>query len=248
MFSLARGLVNPKWPAISAARAGGRACALPRPTGRPAPGFQLGARVPGRGLDHARLDELELAEEAGHRFGVARGDRQVQVLTDGAREGRRLLGVQVGSWYLDLSDDGVSVAVQNGLTGSLKGVTYTDSGSVGISTFLMDAFGGDQVVTQASGNFLLQLGGGEAVAAGAFFDTLASWGASDTLQGGNDFYGDVIFSGGAAASIASGTGSDSITAAGANASVAGSSNDHITVSGHFPRHKHDGQRDQHCVR
>ena len=92
-------------------------------------------------------------------------------------------------------------------------------------------FGQDEVVPEGSSNFLLQLGNDESLSAGLFYDTISSWGYSDTIQGGTFGYGDYIASGGASASISSGTGPDSINSMGNNATINGLVGDQITVFG-----------------
>jgi Ca2+-binding RTX toxin-like protein len=139
----------------------------------------------------------------------------------------------VGSAYLDLSGDGGSVSIKNGLSGAIGGVSFVDSGSISMDTFLTDALGGDLTQSFGSNNYYVNLGSSEAVTAGSYYDSIASFGAGDTLTGGSTGYGDAIYSAGSGAVIASNAGADSINAAGSNDAVTAGAlyGDHITVSG-----------------
>jgi trimeric autotransporter adhesin len=138
-----------------------------------------------------------------------------------------------GNTYLGLSGDGGFLSIENALTGAIGSVNFADGGSVSMLTLLTDAFGSDQTVSGGSNEIIVNIVSNESVSAGNNNDTVSSWGNSDTIQGGSAGYGDKIYSAGTDASIVSGTGYDSITAAGANASVTGSASggDNIAVTG-----------------
>jgi trimeric autotransporter adhesin len=139
----------------------------------------------------------------------------------------------LGNSYLNLTGDGGSISIENGLTGNLASAAYADPSSIPLSALLTDTFGGDQTVAASNGNLILNLANNESLTAGALEDTISSWGNSVTLTGGSSGYAEVIDANGSAASIVSGYGNDSITATGANDTISGgtSAADHISVKG-----------------
>jgi Ca2+-binding RTX toxin-like protein len=137
-----------------------------------------------------------------------------------------------GNNYLNLYGDGGSIVMQNALTGALASAVYIDPSTIPLQTLFTDVFGGDQTIAAGSNNFFVNLANGESVTAGAYNDTISSWGSSSTLQGGSGFYTDLIYSSGASAVIRSGFFFDSINASGNNDSIYGGNyGDAITVAG-----------------
>jgi Ca2+-binding RTX toxin-like protein len=133
-----------------------------------------------------------------------------------------------GNTYLNLTGDGGSIAIEGGLFGTLASAAYADPTSIPLQTLMVDAFGTDQTITEASGATVsLNVVNSESL---TLATNVSSWGNSVSITETSNSA--AIYAAGAAAVITS-AGFDQIVAAGNGDTVIGGSTggDVITVMG-----------------
>jgi Ca2+-binding RTX toxin-like protein len=135
--------------------------------------------------------------------------------------------------YLDISGDGGDLQLSNALIGNLQSVSFADSGSIDLPTFMTDLFGSDQTFTDDNGNnVFINVLSSAAISASFGQDEIASFGSNTTLTGGATSDSQSIYSDGASARLVSGFGDDLMMASGDHATiVGGASGDQIIVDG-----------------
>jgi trimeric autotransporter adhesin len=135
-----------------------------------------------------------------------------------------------GNSYLNLTGDGGSMAIEDGLTGVLASAAYADPSSIPLPTLMTDAFGSDQTFTSGSSSFFVNVDNNASITTTNSGDSVSSWGNAVTINGGQ--LGNQVYSAGASALINS-AGYDAITATGNNDTVNGGTYgaDNITLSG-----------------